>query len=101
VNCFRTQLYQATQKLEKKLNGQKLKFLNDTSDINYMLKGLQELAEYIYLIKNTDIVDNYIIENEGNSDIEIEGILFADKVKIDKDLDFLNNITPKIKIRTM
>ncbi len=66
-----------------------------------MLKGLQELAEYIYLIKNTDIVDNYIIENEGNSDIEIEGILFADKVKIDKDLDFLNNITPKIKIRTM
>jgi hypothetical protein len=72
-----------------------------TSDINYMLKGLQELAEYIYLIKNTDIVDNYIIENEGNSDIEIEGILFADKVKIDKDLDFLNNITPKIKMRTM
>ncbi|MDI3480098.1 MAG: hypothetical protein PWQ14_1244 [Rikenellaceae bacterium] len=70
-----------------------------TSDINYLLIGLQELAEYIYLIKNIEIKGQYLIDNY-NSNIEIEGILFADKVKIDNNFDFLNKIIPRIQIRT-
>jgi len=70
-----------------------------TSDINYLLIGLQELAEYIYLIKNIEIKGQYLIDNY-NSNIEIEGILLADKVKIDNNFDFLNKIIPRIQIRT-
>ena len=47
-----------------------------TNDRNYMYTGLEELLEYMYLIKNKN--DLYI------DDILINGILFVDNIKLKK-----------------
>lgn len=63
-----------------------------TNDKIYMYQGLEELLEYIYLIKGRDY--NYI-EN-----VDIKGILFVDNIKLDKydfnDIKIINRNSFKI-----
>lgn len=47
-----------------------------TNDRVYMYRGLEELLEYIYFVKDRDY--DYI------EDIDIKGILFVDDIKLDK-----------------
>lgn len=48
-----------------------------TDDIDYMYQGLEELLEYMYLVR--DAKSNYI------EDLEIKGILFVDSIKLKKE----------------
>lgn len=68
-----------------------------TTNKNYIIKGLEELLEYIYFIKENHINSKYIFENPSST-IDVEGILFVDKVDIDYKSSLVN-IHPLINIR--
>jgi hypothetical protein len=44
-----------------------------------MIQGLEELLEYIYFVKEKSIQSNYIYNNDY-SHIDIQGVLFVDKI---------------------
>ncbi|MDK2864439.1 MAG: hypothetical protein PWP37_631 [Thermotogota bacterium] len=50
-----------------------------TIDENYMLEGLKQLLEYMHYLKDAN--NEYIYKNKN---IEIEGILFVDNIKLNK-----------------
>ena len=60
-------------KLEKIIIGE----VKYTIDENYMLEGLKQLLEYMYYLKDHNM--DYIYRNKN---IEIEGILFVDNIKL-------------------
>lgn len=62
-------------KIEKIIIGE----VKYTIDENYMLEGLRQLLEYMYYLK--DYNKHYIYKNKN---IEIEGMLFVDDIKLNK-----------------
>lgn len=64
-------------KLEKIIIGE----VKYTIDENYMLEGLWQLLEYMYYLK--DYNKDYIYKNKN---IEIEGMLFVDDIKLNKSI---------------
>ena len=50
-----------------------------TANKSYMIQGLEELLEYIYFVKEKSIQSNYIYNNDY-SHIDIQGVLFVDKI---------------------
>ena len=66
-----------------KYNNQLLKVIigevKYTTDKNYSIKGLEELLEYIYFVKERNVKGKYILNNP-HSNIDISGILFVDNI---------------------
>ena len=66
-----------------KYNNQLLKVIigevKYTTDKNYSIKGLEELLQYIYFVKERNVKGKYILNNP-HSNIDISGILFVDNI---------------------